>query len=391
MSSNVKLFSSTMSGAPQCSGTAGSLLAILDACLVTGFGLQTVTTAVVAGGFCTLTVPVTPSMQIGSIALVAGATPAGLNGEQRVTAITANTVVFATAEAAGTATGSITVKMAPAGWLKSFSGTNLAAYKVDPALHPDSTGIFVKVDDTTTVCARVTGFETLSDISTGTGKFPEDVQTAVWVHKSDAASVSVRQWNVVCDDRMVYIGIRFYGTADSLYAPNWWGFGEFASKKSLDPYRFVISGNYSTSAAGAPDATYSLAGTSNISYIYIARSYTGIGAGVNARVWTWPSLYGASGTGVLPYPNGPDSALYACPADLVEASPAQARGVLPGILLIPHALQGKICATASTPYISSVVPGFSGKTIAFLPCMAVGGSGPNWGVVAFDMTGPWEH
>jgi hypothetical protein len=29
-----------------------------------------------------------------------------------------------------------------------------------------------------------------------------------------------------------------------------------------------------------------------------------------------------------------------------------------------------------------------GKLIGFFPCAY---SGTNWGVVAFDLTGPWEH
>ena len=81
-------------------------------------------------GSITATVASTPSAVVGSVILVAGATPTSLNGEQRVTAITANSVSFATTEANATATGTITLKVAPAGWSKLYSGTNLAAYKI---------------------------------------------------------------------------------------------------------------------------------------------------------------------------------------------------------------------------------------------------------------------
>lgn len=49
MTTDVKFFAADMAGAPQVSGSRGSLLAVIDACLVTGFGLVSVTVAVAAG------------------------------------------------------------------------------------------------------------------------------------------------------------------------------------------------------------------------------------------------------------------------------------------------------------------------------------------------------
>jgi len=391
MSTSVKFFNSDMPGAPQCSGTAGAMLSVLDACLVTGFGLQTAASTSIATGVCTLTLPTTPAMQVGSVALVAGATPASLNGEQRVTAITANTVSFATAEPDGAPTGTITIKLAPAGWLKPFSGTNTAAYKIDPALHPDGTGIFLKVDDTTTFNARIWGYETLSDISTGTGEFPTTAQKTLYVFKSEAANAVAKPWLVVCDDRMVYVGVRHYNTDNNSYAPAWWCFGEFASKKTADPYRFVVSGNYPNTSSTGSDQSYSIASTTNTDYSYLARSYTALGGGVKSVNATWPSSYGGSGSvnAPLAYPNRADYGLYLSPADIMEqGSPQTLRGRLPGMLMIPHRLLRKICPDAKTAYLDSAVPGYPGRTIGFMPCAY---SGFDWGVVAFDLTGPWEH
>lgn len=390
MSTSVKFFNSDMPGAPQCSGTAGALLAVLDACLVTGFGLQTAASATVVSGVCTLTLPTTPAMQVGSVALVAGATPAGLNGEQRVTAITANTVSFATAEADTTPTGTITVKLAPAGWLKAFAGTNTGAYKVDPALHPDSTGIFCKVDDTTTTNAKIVGYESMTDISTGLGEFPTTVQTPLWVFKSDAANTATRAWLVVCDSRMVYVGVHSHTNDYLNYAPSWWCFGEFASKKATDAYRFLISGNTDAAGHSEEHGTRSIASTNNTNLTYVARSYTALGGGVKTQNTTWPSSYGCSGNIAAPlaYPNGPDYGLYLCPADIMEQSPYCLRGRLPGMLMIPHNVLRKICPDAKTAYLDSDVPGYPGRTIGFMPCAY---TSSDWGVVAFDLTGPWEH
>ena len=54
---SVKWFTSDMRGAPVVSGTAGTLIAMLDACLVTGFGVVTATSVTVSGGVATATLP----------------------------------------------------------------------------------------------------------------------------------------------------------------------------------------------------------------------------------------------------------------------------------------------------------------------------------------------
>ena len=51
---SVKHFYSAMAGSPALSGTAGTLLSTLDACLVTGFGTKAVDSAVITGGVCRL-------------------------------------------------------------------------------------------------------------------------------------------------------------------------------------------------------------------------------------------------------------------------------------------------------------------------------------------------
>lgn len=390
MSTSVKFFNSDMPGAPQCSGTAGALLSILDACLVTGFGLQTASSASVVSGVCTMILPTTPTMQVGSVALVAGATPAPLNGEHRVTGITANSISFATTEADTTPTGTITVKLAPAGWLKAFAGANTGAYKVDPAAHPDSTGILCKVDDSTTTSAKVVGYESMSDIDTGLGEFPSAAQTSLWVLKSNAADTAPRAWMVVCDSQMVYVGVHYFSNDYTNYGPCWWCFGEFASKKSADAYRFMVSANYPNSTLPGSSHEFSIASTTNIAYTYVARSYTGLGGGVKTKNATWPSSYSSSGGDGAPldYPNGPDYGLYLCPADIMEQSPFCLRGRLPGLLMLPHKLTRRICPDAKTAYLDNDVPGYPGRTIGFVPCTHYG---MDWGVVAFDLTGPWEH
>ena len=134
-STSVKYFTSAMAGAPQLNTTAGCLIAMLDACLIDGFGLKTADSVVVASNIATLTVAAGVGFADHAVVLIAGATPAGLNGEKRILSKTTTTITFdATGISDQTASGTITAKLAPAGWQKQFSATNLAAYRsTDPA------------------------------------------------------------------------------------------------------------------------------------------------------------------------------------------------------------------------------------------------------------------
>ena len=393
MTTDVKFFSSEMAGAPVVSGTKGSLLSMIDACLVTGFGLQAASTVTVVGGIATVALNA-GNFMLHSIVLVAGATPAGLNGEKRVLAVTgASSFTFdATGIADGVATGTITVKVAPLGWLKPFSGTDTGVYKIDPALHPDTTGCLVRIADTGTYNAKISGYESMTDVDNGAAAFPTVAQQAngLWVFRSNAANPNAlaRNWFVVGDSRFVYVGVR--ATADSYfvdYGPCWFSFGEFKSKKSADPFRFAVSGNYPIDTTQSPGYSYSLATTDN-SYAYAARPYTGLGGGQQITNKTWPQNYQTSGGASAPldYPNGPDYGLILCKAQLFEGR--HYRGDWPGMRFIPQNVMRKICPDIKTGYYDTEVPGFENKVVGFFPCTY---NSADWGVVAFDLTGPWEH
>ena len=80
----VKWINNAMRGAPQISGTAGSLLAAIDAFLLTGFGVTTAVNVTVANGIATANLQAGQSFDKNVIVLVDGATPAELNGEAGV-------------------------------------------------------------------------------------------------------------------------------------------------------------------------------------------------------------------------------------------------------------------------------------------------------------------
>lgn len=240
----VKYFTSDMPGAPVLTGQAGSLIALLDACLVNGWGVQTASSVVVAGGVATATFPSNHAGFPDAVVLVAGATPAGLNGEQKVTARGANTVQWATALADGVATGAITVKMAPAGFAKPFAGTNLAAYK---SASPQAHGQFLRVNDTTTRYARVVGYETMTAISTGTSLFPTAAQVSggYYWNKADSTDGTPVPWVIVSDGRCVnYLhapGFPLYGDVYTSMVP--FVFGDMVPRREAgDPFATLIQG-----------------------------------------------------------------------------------------------------------------------------------------------------
>lgn len=204
---SVKFARSDMLGAPVLKPAAGSIISLLDAFLLNGWGLQMATSVVVSGGVATATFPTDHAAVVDSVVLVAGATPAGLNGEQKVTAIALNKVSWATGAPDGTATGSITVKMAAAGWAKPFTGTNLAVYR---SAHPQSNGHYLRVNDANALYARGLAYETMSAVSTGTNPFPTNTQVSgggYWGKSANTAHGRDIPWLAFSDGRILYLCI----------------------------------------------------------------------------------------------------------------------------------------------------------------------------------------
>ena len=114
MTSPIKHFYSGMAGAPTLNGLAGSMIGLLDACLVNGFNLLTLDSLVVASNVLTGT-KASHGYVVDQVILVAGANESALNGEWTITTVTSSTF-SAAAPGVGntTGTGTISSKAAPA-------------------------------------------------------------------------------------------------------------------------------------------------------------------------------------------------------------------------------------------------------------------------------------
>ena len=244
-----KIFSSTQAGSPVLNGVAGSLISLLDAVLVTGFGTTNVTSITVLNGIATVVFPASHAFAIDTVALVAGATPVLLNGEKRVLSRTSTGMTYATTAPNGVATGTITARVAPAGWEKLFTAANKACYR---SLSPESTKMILRVDDTGTTSARVTGYESMTDVDTGTGLFPSIPQIAapgLWWSKSSGADTSARKWDMYAD----HMGFYYFpqNSLSALKQGNY--FGDILSNKSNDPYACVLRA-FTGDASGSVNA-----------------------------------------------------------------------------------------------------------------------------------------
>ena len=381
-----KLFTSAMTGHPVLSGTAGALLGVLDACLVTGFGTQTASALVVASGVATATVPTTPSARVGSVILVAGATPSGLNGEQRVTAVGANSVSFATALGDQTATGTITVKVAGAGWAKTYSGTNLAAYKSGSVA---STACLLRVDDTATQFAKVIGYESMTDIATGLGLFPSTAQFngGLWWSKSNAASAAERPWIVVADDRGFFLFVK---NADTLGEYQGCYFGDILSLKSNDPYACALRANSASRVSSVTAMTDDLEyadQSQTYDGLYVARAANTIGGSV--KHYQSPvlslgcALVHCTGSVGWPYPSAVDNGLILSPVAIYAATGI--RGYYPGLRMSPQ-ITNSAFATGDSIAGSGDM---AGKTVTAIK-LGAPTPGAGQGVVFVDTLSDWR-
>lgn len=391
ISTSAKYFHSSMPGAPVVSGTAGSRIAMFDACLVTGFGLVTATSVIVAGGVATATFPSGHSFEPDAVALIAGATPAGLNGEKRVLTTSTNTITFdATGITDQNAAGTITARVAPAGWEKAFSGTKLAVYR---SLDPASTKMLLRVDDTGTTNVRVVGYESMTDVNTGVGPFPSAPQISgegYWP-AANAANATARAWTFFADNKTFKVHFHTATTNPSASGCVW-GFGDFTSLKSGDAYACALQCAASDVAGGGSSASAAIEycdSTNAVLGAYIPRSFTTLGGAVAARHLSTEYITGnVSGAYAAPqspiYPNGPDNGLILGRKLFIEPSVCR-RGVDRGVYIIPQN-----CHTAFSWRDKIDGQGaLAGRKLLAVKCGSPAGTSSS-GVVFFDITGPWE-
>lgn len=390
ISNKVRYYHSGMTDAPVLSGTAGALIAVLDACLVNGFGVKTINNLTVTDGIAVAHISSGHTFGEGDVLRIAGVTGAlaGLNDDWRLASVTADTVTWSVeglSIPAGSATGTITCLRAPAGWEKVFSATNRAAYR--SLKHAEHNGLFLYVDDTGTTTARVRGYEAMTDIDTGTGPFPTDAQLSGGLWAVKAHSTGSRSWFVVADAERHLIAIAPTNAGYSLTRYSFFGGGLLLPpRRTSDNHAHFVFGQTSSSASisypGNGAATGNLAASNNQTVgAFFARSISGADGSVAARSHNFTTTFSGS-------PQYPDTALqepvWAMPVLLCEGIQSKADGALPRgrVPGLSHLRERPTNMLGQWPVMQGV-PG-NGTLIVEVDN---GGGGANY--IAVDL-GPWQ-
>ncbi len=327
----IQFFHSAQSGAPVNAGTAGYGISLLDACLVTGFGSKNVSSITVAANVATVTTVTAHGFAVDEAVLIAGANESVFNGTFRVlSAPSSTTLTFALTTALTEATGTITVKMAPLGWEKVYTGTNKAAYRSQDVT---GTRLYLRADDTNAQYLTVTMYETMSDIDTGTGG------TTLYWKKSSTSDTTARPWQLIGNGSVFY----WFSDWNASYPlkPNGYVFGDFPSVKAGDAYRCLLIGH----SVNNPDYAYIChfhiaRGTANTDGQRIARSYSQLGAAV-AFYKECASNNSTMGYGSATlYPSGADNGLHLVPVHVFEGGTNAYRGRMPGLFVPIENTQG---------------------------------------------------
>ena len=379
---------SAMRGAPIISGTRGTLIAALDAFLITGFGQVTANSVTVAGGVATVSLQPDDGFSLHANVLVAGATPAALNGVARVTKATATTIKFATDAPDGVAVGTITIKVAPVGWQKVFTAANKAVYRSTDVMGARH---YLRVDETDTAnLARVRGYEAMTTVDAGTGLYPTNAQVnggGYWAKSVSVDAVAVG-YDFFADSRFVFTRIAAGRSASSTYeGAALRGFGDpIALNPAGDTFSSCLSCGDSAdtnSQYGGFDAYVS----AGIGSVYMARARIGTGTAVRGDTAPYTGRRGLF--------SGEDPTLGAFPSPVdgqlkfssrfINETDAAPRANVPGLLHVPQT--GLLASSVRHRDFVEGSGALAGRTLV---ASVVGSTSTGAGIAFVDITGPWR-
>lgn len=282
--SQFNIYTSSDGSAPALTGTAGSLIALLKACLVDGYGSK-------AAPSPAWTQPIATSGNIGSFRPGAGSQMAMVINDNGANVTSTFKEAWAT------------------GW-ESVAGVG-------------------------------------APVGSGSGQFPTAAQLLtsghVVIRKSNTADGTVRGWIMFADSYTAYL---FTATGD--LASTYYGFmfGDiFSLKLTTDTYRAMIIGrNTENSTAGVGVEGMDTTSFANGAVIgsFMPRTYGGGGTSITVGKHgdAGKSSSGTSPVGIVTNPNGPDNSYYLAPYWVTENSSSIVRGRMRGFYQICHPIAG---------------------------------------------------
>jgi len=217
----------------------------------------------------------------------------------------------------------------------------------------------------------------------GSGQFPLPAQSLTTGHtvirkSTTSDSSSLRQWVIAADSSSVYMFISTGDTAGTYYG---FGFGDFYSFKNTnstgnDAYKCMIMGRSAenTNAAGNDGLDLFSSLGSSTTGNFIARSFSQISSSVTFGKHG-DGVKGSTTTfiGTIPFPNNPDNALYISPVWVCENVTSTIRGQLRGLYQFLHPITNVIDLQTFSGALD-----YNGKSFVILK------QGPNSGIYVIE-------
>jgi hypothetical protein len=333
------IYRSSDGGAPVLTGLAYSLLALLDALLVNGYGAKNplgwtrsfnpiICSGAASGGANNKLIDITVNFTTAGV--LAGhqviKTTDGLNA--RVTSISTTTNANDTLNFTAAAPITPTFGAADAYTVdnnkrvyKQKAGTNQFYLRVCD----DGTGA--------TNYARARGWEVkANDLDvvdgTNTGPFPTDALNSggLYVFKSDTATATARDWRCISNGKIFYL---FFNRSGTWNAATGLVFGDYTTYHPGDIHNTII-----LSGATATATTFTFGQIANTAGRAKPRTYAATGGAIVFNLWPmtytiWNAAYLC--IGYIPYPDPVSGGLLLTPVLLGETNSVGPVGVLPGI------------------------------------------------------------
>lgn len=392
MSNTVVWYDSAETGAPTLNNAAGSLDAVLYACLVTGFRVLTLDSVTVAAGVATATYAAGHGYGDERVLEIAGASTGAINGRKLITVTGAATFTFpAPGVSDGAVAGSITAKRAPLGWARPLSSGNVSIYTRTDVT---ATGMALRVDDSGSGAAgssfaRARMLESYTGLNAFTNPSPPAAQLGgAGVYWTKRNHPDPQAWVLIGDGRCFYL----MTPADNYYPPTYnglqgvWGFGDLAPYRAGDAYSCILSGSMDSGGANGQMVGYAggLSSAPGSWSMCLPRGYAGVGAPLRCMpvvMGVGGGMFGAAGP---VFPNPVDNGVLVIPSiPVTEDNGAlnyPIRGALRGV--------GAPAALMSGGQLHlQVLDNLVGSDRRWLFVSV--GQFSSFGHVAFDITGPW--
>lgn len=384
---SVYVYRSTDADAPVLTGEVGTLVSLLDACLVNGYGSVAISSMTRSGSTVTVTTGTVHGLAaIGDespTVTISGADQTDYNGRWKVTAVNSSDEFefdIGVLEPVTPATGSMTAKRSSAGWGKPYNGTHIGVYRA-----PAGNQHYLQAIDSglsSARSARIRGYVDMSAHDAGTEPFPTvaQVSTSHAVYKSSTTDSTARPWVLVADDRLVYLFTDAESTSGVIFGH---AFGEIDAFNDTDAYHTIIIGcdeSTSTSTLDNTDFAACVTTLTTQSRHHVARDYTNTGTSAafgKMGGYLTGTLMGSSG---MSYPAPVDNGVYMEPIRVTETGTF--RGVMPGLYAPMH--------NKPLSHLTAFgdVLGLPGRTLLAIDLANTAGS--SGAQCLIDITGPWR-